>query len=1036
MPSQPVSPGPHSGPRTLPPPVRVALDLETTGLNADTDAIIEIGAVKFAGHRVLDRLETLVAPNAPLPYRIQRLTGITPATLRSAPALAAVLNRLRPFVGEAPLVGHNVAFDAAFLRRVGLFSRNPLIDTYELASMLLPALPSYSLASVGDALGLHRDESHRALADADLSRRVFLALVERLRALESGAIEDLLALPASRDWTPSHLLRQELRGRDAHMGNVFAGVLTTSLGGQFASSLGVHPGALALAGPSPAPVEPADGPPLPASEGRRRAVGTHILPVLQSGGTLLLEIEHDVDGLAACVEAALEWAARTDERLVIAVADAEMVRRLTRDVLPVARAALNGSGHTLQLAEIAQRGAYLCLWRWFGVARAPDAAIPSETSRGLSKLIVWSRTTTTGMRADVALSGQEQQAWERVRAGREYTESAATCPYGKGGYCFLTAAQNAAGDAQVVVTTHAALAAQLAGTDDLLPDATRVLVLDAHLFEEALRETRSLAIDRARLRDLLDGLADSGRNGRIGLLHSAAVLLDGAAGRTGAKQAAERAWFEQVAVARRCVDEFFTALQALFARTDARNKATGNAPADTEQRVLLIDDDLRRSAAWRHATATWHQLATHLKSVASAARDIAARVQAIERKAPGSGSGVPLELLGVAAQLELLTAGVDRVVAEAENGTPGIVSWLRVPYANQNDRGGGQRSGGASAHSQQPRQGPLSGSMRPAEADGDAPRSDVANATRIDGLGDNPSDIEGDSHGRLPAVKALTRQNVNPAREELPVLHSAAISVDELVAPLTARNHSLVLAGPSLSVAGDFEYVRGSLRLPESTSVASLTADRDHQTLLCLPSDVPEPNAPRYQRSLEETLIQLATALDGRLVALFPSHAALRSAYSGIRRALETKNILVLGQGQDGSVRQLWQSFATEQRIVLLGAGAFWDGSMLRRHPPACVVVTKLPFPAMSDPLLAARAAQWDDAQRQFVVPQAALKLRQALSGLAWSHNQRNAVVLFDRRVQTRGYGALVVGSLPRCSQYEEPVDALTERIAEWVGPA
>jgi Rad3-related DNA helicase len=275
--------------------------------------------------------------------------------------------------------------------------------------------------------------------------------------------------------------------------------------------------------------------------------------------------------------------------------------------------------------------------------------------------------------------------------------------------------------------------------------------------------------------------------------------------------------------------------------------------------------------------------------------------------------------------------------------------------------------------------------------------------------------------------------------EELPVLHAAPAHVASLLRPLIAAGRGVILASPSLAVAGDFEHVRGSLGLPEATRGVNLAADRAAQTLLCLPNDVPEPNAPHFQRSLEETLIALATALDGRLVAIFPSHAALRASYNGIRRALEVKDILVLAQGQDGSARQLWQHFSTQPRMVLLGAGVFWDGSP-QQHPPACVVVTRLPFPALSDPLLAARADAWDDPQSQFVVPQAALKLRQALAGLAWgqpgSQSARNAVVLFDRRAQTRGYGATVLGTLPHCSQHKESVADLAERIAEWVGPA
>jgi ATP-dependent DNA helicase DinG len=194
-----------------------------------------------------------------------------------------------------------------------------------------------------------------------------------------------------------------------------------------------------------------------------------------------------------------------------------------------------------------------------------------------------------------------------------------------------------------------------------------------------------------------------------------------------------------------------------------------------------------------------------------------------------------------------------------------------------------------------------------------------------------------------------------------------------------------------------------------------------------------EPNAPTYQRQLDETLTALGARLQGRLVAIFPSHAALRAAYAGIKAGLEASDVLVLAQGQDGSVRQLWQTFNTQPRVVLLGAGAFWEGVELEGRAPACIVVTRIPFPSLSDPLLAARAEAWHDQQNQFVVPHAALKLRQALSGLAWSQRGRNAVVLFDRRLATRGYGPTLLSALPRCTVRTEPMARLADQVAAWV---
>ena len=125
------------------PPIRVALDLETTGLHAEQDTILEIAAIKFQGDTVLNRFETLVAPGRSVPYRVQRLTGITPQQLIGAPSFESIAGQLKLFLGDLPIVGHSIPFDVSFLRRRGLVRTNPLIDTFELATVLLPSLPSY-----------------------------------------------------------------------------------------------------------------------------------------------------------------------------------------------------------------------------------------------------------------------------------------------------------------------------------------------------------------------------------------------------------------------------------------------------------------------------------------------------------------------------------------------------------------------------------------------------------------------------------------------------------------------------------------------------------------------------------------------------------------------------------------------------------------------------------------------------------------------------------------------------------------------------
>src|SRR5579872_2360306 len=229
------------------PPVRVALDLETTGLHVEQDTILEIAAVKFQGNTVLDTLETLVDPGRSVPYRVQRLTSITPAQLVGAPTFSSIAEKVQQFIGDLPIVGHSIPFDVSFLRRRGLVRTNPLIDTFELATVLLPSLPSYNLGQVAEALGIPvAPGRHRAMVDTILAMKVFLALHERLQTVDMSLLKDLAGLDAPRSWPLLAFFRQELLQRQEQDG--LRGMPTRgSLGDRFAAQLGMDPRVLSFA---------------------------------------------------------------------------------------------------------------------------------------------------------------------------------------------------------------------------------------------------------------------------------------------------------------------------------------------------------------------------------------------------------------------------------------------------------------------------------------------------------------------------------------------------------------------------------------------------------------------------------------------------------------------------------------------------------------------------------------------------------------------------------------------------------------------
>ncbi len=269
----------------------------------------------------------------------------------------------------------------------------------------------------------------------------------------------------------------------------------------------------------------------------------------------------------------------------------------------------------------------------------------------------------------------------------------------------------------------------------------------------------------------------------------------------------------------------------------------------------------------------------------------------------------------------------------------------------------------------------------------------------------------------------------------MPVLHTQLVQTSAFLRRLLlSDNTCTIFSGSALSVDNSFTFSRGVLGLDNDACPAlSVVTEHHKQTLLYMPNDVPEPNAPQYQRHLDETLIHLATALEGQLVALFTSHAALRSSYATIKPLLEARGILVLGQGVDGSPRQLWQIFQNQERVVVLGTGSFWDGVEEIDRSPACLLIARLPMPVLNDPPMAARAEHHSDQLHQLTVPVAALRMRRALNRLVWSDTKRNAVVLFDRRVISKEYGSTILHSLPHCSQRQAAVSHMPETILDWL---
>jgi len=114
----------------------LAIDLETTGLNAGQDRITEIGMVRFTLDGVLDTFQSMVNPGKPIPIRIQQITGIQDEDVHDALHFNAMRLEIEEFIGDATIVGQNVGFDLRFLSEEGVEPRGAVLDTLDMAAIL------------------------------------------------------------------------------------------------------------------------------------------------------------------------------------------------------------------------------------------------------------------------------------------------------------------------------------------------------------------------------------------------------------------------------------------------------------------------------------------------------------------------------------------------------------------------------------------------------------------------------------------------------------------------------------------------------------------------------------------------------------------------------------------------------------------------------------------------------------------------------------------------------------------------------------
>lgn len=583
----------------------VSIDIETTGLDENRDSIIEIAAVKFNGRRVENEFSKLVNPGKHIPDFITGLTGIDDSMVRQAPRLRDILHELTNFVGDAPILGHNIKFDIGFLRKAGVFQFHQTIDTYELASVLMPTASRYNLGSLGQQLNIPLPATHRALDDARVTQACYVRLLDIARELPLETLQQIVELGNFVAWDAGWAFEQALQTR-AKEG--IKAKQTSSV-----STPNPKPASRKKdftpveRNEDPTPLDPEEvasvleyGGPFSqyfeSYEQRPEQVDMlkAITNALSSGNHLLVEAGTGVGKSFAYLVPASMFAVQNNTRVVVSTNTINLQDQLIKKDIPGLQAALNLE---VRAAVLKGRVNYLCPRRTeYMRTHGPKDA---NEMRVLAKIIVWSLENNSGDRNELNLTGPiEREVWSRLSAEDDGCDTE-TCLGRMNGACPFHRAKQAAQASHLLIVNHALLLSDVSTGSKVLPEYDYVIIDEAHHMETAVTSALSFRMTQNDLERMLKELGGSSA-GLLGRLltetHETLRPSDFGLLQQKAKRATDQAFrLEQLA------KQFFNSMSDFIAIQRE------GQPASNYSWQLRVVSATRTLAGWDDVEITWGQ---------------------------------------------------------------------------------------------------------------------------------------------------------------------------------------------------------------------------------------------------------------------------------------------------------------------------------------------------------------------------------------------------------------------------------------------
>jgi len=698
------------------------------------------------------------------------------------------------------------------------------------------------------------------------------------------------------------------------------------------------------------------------------------------GRHLMVEAGTGVGKSLAYLIPAAAWARLNDVPVVISTNTRNLQSQLVEKDLPLVREAIrndfgDGDSGLLRVALLKGRSNYLCLRRLAILLEHSQYELERPELRHFAETVSWSVQTPDGDLDSFAGSGHADPAFLSKLSSTGEECPGRSCRYCR--RCFLQKARSRAAVAHVVIANHALVFSESQMPGTALPPYSQIVFDEAHNLEEAATRHLSTEVTMTRLNQMLRRLSRGKGRRSGGVLEVLRSHLDKGAVTADAETA--HALRRQIRVIKNSLEEVHGAAHRLFETLDGL--VSKNREATRYRCVPCAGDVLPEEGGGVLAV----REVCHGGTFESCAPEWDERTlednKVALKKAVAEAAG---QLLLLADALRRASEGELALYGDQAANVEGAAASLRI-FAMDVDF--------------------------------------VLAGTDADHV-----------FWAEPVARSSGTAN----------LFAAPLRIGPQLAELLYRQKaSVVFCSATLRVGGTFTYIGKRLGIdliePERifTSVADSPFNYLTQCAALAPTFLPEPagsSGGGYAEQLSGLMLDVFTRTRGRAMGLFTSYEMMNQVAHLLEEPLRVAGIRLLVHGKNGTRDQITRIFRSGGACVLLGTHSFWEGVDVAGEALSCVVMARLPFAAVGDPIIEARSEQIEQAGgssfREFALPQAVIRFRQGFGRLIRTRSDKGVVIVADPRVFTKNYGATFRKSLPCPLHNVTSLDDLLKRLA------